>query len=107
MEAEAEEVFKKGEDMKIINKEDYIYITEPKIVSKGSKLDILSPSEVIVKDKTKDYITIESSIALAVVNENGRINLNSDIYEVTINKGQEIKITLALTDYFQSVVIKY
>lgn len=67
---------------------------------------MLSACEIFVKEKT-DYIVLESSKGLAEVSESGTIDLMNSLTEIRINKGEAKKITLAATDYFYSVTIKY
>lgn len=67
---------------------------------------MLSACEIFVKEKT-DYIVLESSKGLVEVSESGTIDLMNSLTEIRINKGEAKKITLAATDYFYSVTIKY
>lgn len=93
--------------MKSLNNNDYITITKKEYISENSKLNILSGVEIIVKEKTEDYIILESNSGLTEVKENGTINLFDPQKEIKINKGESKKITLAATDYFDSVIVKY
>ncbi len=93
--------------MKSLNNNDYITITKKKYISENSKLNILSGVEIVVKEKTEDYVILKSNSGLTEVKENGTINLFDAQKEIKINKGESKKITLAATDYFDSVIVKY
>lgn len=93
--------------MKIPNVNDAISITTKNYVEKGTKLNILPPSEITIIEKTDEYIVLESSLGITEINDNGGINLMSGEKTLKINKGESKKITLPMMDYFHSVVIKY
>lgn len=86
---------------------EYIEITEKVYISDNMKLDILKPSNVFVKEKNEDYIIIESSAGITEIKDDGTINLFDNTKEIKILKGEQKKVTLPLTDYFDSVIIKY
>ena len=93
--------------MKLPNMNDYITLTTKEYVKEGIKLNILLPSEVIIKEKNDDFIVIESSMGIAEISENGFISLMDAPKEIRINKGETKKLTLPVTDYFNSVTITY
>lgn len=93
--------------MKHLNNNDYITITKKEYISENSKLNILSGVKIVIKEKNEDYIILESNNDLTEVKENGTINLLDAKKELKINKGESKKITLAATDYVDSVIVKY
>ncbi len=93
--------------MKMPNMNDYITLTMEVYIKEGIKLNILSPSEVVVKEKTANYIIIESSMGIAEISDKGTISLMNTSKEIRINKGETKKLTLPVTDYFGSATIKY
>lgn len=93
--------------MKLPDMNDYITLTTKEYVKEGTKLDILPPSEVIIKEKNDDFIIIESSMGIAEVSEKGGISLLDAPKEIRINKGETKKVTLPMFDYFHSVTITY
>ena len=78
----------------------------PSNIEEGVKLNILLPSEVKIKEKTDDYIIISSSLGIVEIVD-GKISLLNAPHEIRINKGEEKKLTLPMTDYSESVIIKY
>ncbi len=93
--------------MRVPNINDYITLTTRKYVKEGVKLDILLPSEIIIKEKNDEFIVIESSMGIAEISEKGTISLMNAPKEIRINKGETKKLTLPVTDYFSSVTITY
>lgn len=93
--------------MRLPNMNDYITLTTKEYVKEGIKLDILSPSEIIIREKNDNFIVIESSMGIAEVSERGTISLMDAPKEIRINKGETKKLTLPVTDYFSSVTITY
>lgn len=92
--------------MRMPNENDIISITKKEVIYAGKKLDILAPSEVRIKEKTDEYIIIESSLGIVEV-VNDSFSLHNPPKEIMIKKGEEKKLTLPMTDYFGSVIIKY
>lgn len=93
--------------MKLANRNDYITLTTKRYVKEGLKLGVLLPSEVTVKVKNDDYIIIESSKGIVEIPEKGAISLKNAPKEIKINKGETKKLTLPVTDYFDSITITY
>ena len=85
----------------------YIEVISKVSISDNMKLDILRPSNVWIKEKNDDYIIIESSCGITEIKEDGTINLFDNSKEIKILKGEQKELTLPLTDYFDSVIIKY
>lgn len=93
--------------MRSPNMNDYITLTTNEYVKEGIKLDILLPSEIIIKEKNDDFIVIESSMGIAEISEKGFMSLMNTPKKIRINKGETKKLTLPVTDYFGSVTITY
>lgn len=93
--------------MRVPNPNDYIALTTKKYIEEGCKLNILSPSEVYIKEKNDEYIILTSSLGIAEINEIGAISLKNAPKEIMIKKGETKKLTLPVRDYFSSVIIGY
>jgi hypothetical protein len=97
-----------GDDIvRLPNMSDYISLTTKEYVKEGVKLDILPPSEIIIKEKNDDYIIIGSSMGITEISDKGTISLMNAPKEIKIKKGETKKLTLPMTDYFDSVTITY
>ena len=93
--------------MWVPNLNDYITVTTKRYIEEGCKLDILSPSEVYIKEKNDEYIILTCCVGIADINEIGAISLKNTPKETMIKKGETKKLTLPVTDYFSSVIIGY
>ncbi len=92
--------------MKLPNKNDFITVTTQEYIQEGTELNFL-PGKIVVKEKTDEYIVLESSYELTEVNQFGMINLSNGFKEIKINKGESKVLTLAMTDFPFSATIKY
>lgn len=73
----------------------------------GDKLDILVPSEVFIIEMCDEYVVIESNMSMTEIRPNGTMSLLNTFKNIKINKGEIKKITLARTDYKDSVMLTY
>lgn len=93
--------------MRMPNLNDKLTITRNYYIDNDTKLNVLSGCEIIVKEKTDDYIILFCSVGLAEISDSDTISLFDAPKEVRINKGETKHLTLPVTDYFESVYIKY
>lgn len=75
--------------------------------NQGDKLDILAPSEVYVIELCDEYVVIESNMSMTEIKPNGTMSLFNTFKQLKINKGETKKVTLARTDYKDSVTLMY
>lgn len=92
--------------MRMPNENDYISVTKKEYVYNGKKLDAFNPYEVYIKEKTDEYIVIESEAGI-VEEVNGAISLYNPPTSIKINKGETKVLAIPVTDNPYNVTIKY